>query len=459
MIVLKFGGTSVASIPKIDQALTIAEKSLDQCPVLVSSAMGDTTDLLVDITGSATTGNREATKRSLDTIRETHLQAAKAIESEELRKSCESDIQNYIREIESLATGVSLIQECSPRTQDAILAFGELMSTRIIAARAMDRGIETRLVDSRNFILTDDTFTRAVVDIGSSYTAIQENLKESVNTLIIAQGFIGRTRAGVTSTLGRGGSDYSAALIGAALRADRVEIWTDVDGIMTTDPRLVSSARTVAHMSYDEAAELAFFGARVVHPSTIQPAIDRNIPVFVRNTSRPDGTGTRISRDVTATGVRALATKSDISVITIRSSRMLNAYGFLAQIFAVFDRHEISVDLVTTSEVSVSMSIDDDRNLVELQQDLGSLGTVEIERKQAIVSIVGQDIWKDSRTVARVFGVLAGIPIRMVSLGNSDVNLSMVVGSEQVSDTVSRLHTEFFDRDGTFPTHEVQSDS
>ncbi len=457
MIVLKFGGTSVASMLKIDQAVSIAEASLDECPVLVSSAMGDTTDLLVDITASAASGNREATRRSLDSIRESHLAAARLIESTEIRSVCEADVERYVHELESLATGVSLIQECSPRTQDAILAFGELLSTRIIAARAMDRGINTRLVDSRDFILTDDSFTKAVVDIERSYAAIRDSVGTSSGTLIVAQGFIGRTRSGVTSTLGRGGSDYSAALIGAALQAERVEIWTDVDGIMTTDPRLVPGARTVMHMSYDEAAELAFFGARVVHPSTIQPAIDRNIPVYVRNTSRPDRAGTQIHRGVTATGVRALATKSDVSVITVRSSRMLNAYGFLAQIFAVFDRHRISVDLVTTSEVSVSMSIDDDRNLVELQRDLGSLGTVEIERKQAIVSLVGQDIWKDSRTVARVFGVLAGIPIRMVSLGNSDVNLSMVVGQEQVTDTVTRLHTEFFDRDGSFPADEVQS--
>ncbi len=444
MVVLKFGGTSVASIEKIDRALTIAEAALPEHPVLVSSAMGDTTDHLLDITRSAARGSRDATNESVRVIRETHLNAAGAIDDTSIREACLRDLETSLREIESLATGISLIQECSRRTQDAILAFGELLSTRIIAARAMDRGINTRLVDSRDFMLTDEHFTQASVDIDATYSAIQAHLNDANATLTIAQGFIGRTRSGVTSTLGRGGSDYSAALIGAALHASRIEIWTDVDGIMTTDPRLVPTARTVSHMSYAEAAELAFFGARVVHPSTIQPAVDRNIPVYVRNTNHPEGAGTRISRDTSTPGVRALATKADISVVTIHSSRMLNAYGFLAQIFAVFDRHRISVDLVTTSEVSVSMSVDDERDLSDLRQELGTLGRVEIEQKQAIVSLVGQDIWKDSRTVARVFGVLAGIPIRMVSLGNSDVNLSLVVPSRQVSDTVSRLHAEFF---------------
>lgn len=446
MIVLKFGGSSVATLEKIDRALSIAHACLDEYPVLVSSAMGDTTDYLVDITRSAAGGNRDATRQSLDSIRETHVEAVSLLDTEGIRAGCKADIEAYLQEIESLATGISLIQECSPRTQDAILAFGEILSTRIIAARALDRGINTRLVDSRDFILTDEQFTHAQVDIERTYSAIRDALTTETQQLIVAQGFIGRTRSGVTSTLGRGGSDYSASLIGAALDAERVEIWTDVDGIMTTDPRLVPTARTVADMSYDEAAELAFFGARVVHPSTIQPAVDRNIAVFVRNTGRPDGPGTKISGTNTATGVRALATKADVTVITVQSSRMLNAYGFLAQIFAVFDRHRISVDLVTTSEVSVSMSVDDDRNLDQLRAELSSLGRVEVEHAQAIVSIVGQDIWKDSRTVARVFGVLAGIPIRMVSLGNSDVNLSMVVPSQQVSDTVSRLHEEFFER-------------
>ncbi|MFP4510153.1 MAG: lysine-sensitive aspartokinase 3 [Spirochaetaceae bacterium] len=446
MIVLKFGGSSVSTLDKIDRAISIAHACLDEHPVLVSSAMGDTTDYLVDITRSAAVGSREATRRSLERIRETHLEAVRHLETAGIQAACMADIEAHLQEIESLATGVSLIQECSPRTQDAILAFGEILSTRIIAARALDRGINTRLVDSRDFIFTDERFTHAQVDIEQTYSAIRSALTPESEQLIIAQGFIGRTHSGVTSTLGRGGSDYSASLIGAALDAERVEIWTDVDGIMTTDPRLIPAARTVANMSYDEAAELAFFGARVVHPSTIQPAVDRNIAVFVRNTGRPDGSGTKISGTISATGVRALATKSDITVITVRSSRMLNAYGFLAQIFAVFDRHRISVDLVTTSEVSVSMSVDDDRNLDELRTELSSLGHVEIERSQAIVSIVGQDIWKDSRTVARVFGVLAGIPIRMVSLGNSDVNLSMVVPSQRVSDTVSRLHEEFFER-------------
>ena len=277
-------------------------------------------------------------------------------------------------------------------------------------------------------------------------TALREAIlgAEGMRVLHVLQGFIAADSAGVTTTLGRGGSDYTATIVGAALEADEVQIWTDVDGIMSADPRVVEGARTLEEISYVEAAELAFFGARVVHPYTIQPAIERGIPVYVRNTERPELPGTRITGEFAERGVRAITVKRGITVITINSYRMLNAYGFLSRIFDVFARHHVSVDLVATSEVSVSMTVDTTDRLAEVVTALEEHGQAHVEDQKAIVSLVGKDLWKDSSVLARVFQTMEGIPVRLISLGSSDTNLSLVVSEGDGVATVQRLHHAFF---------------
>lgn len=444
MLVMKFGGTSVASLEMIDRVLSIAEQRLSESPVLVSSAMGKTTDALVEATELASSGEREASLAKLAELRSSHETALASIEHSEIRQQAEARVETLLNEAQSLLTGVTLIQECSPRTRDAVLSFGERMATVVIDARARDRGIDSVLLDSRDLFTTDDDFTAANVDFAVTYANIERELHPKPGRLTILQGFIARTSDGVTTTLGRGGSDYTASIVAAGLGAERVEIWTDVDGIMTTDPRVVPEATTVERMSYDEAAELAFFGARVVHPSTIQPAVDRNIQVQVRNTNKPDHPGTTISGEAPGSGARAIATKSPTTVITIHSSRMLNAYGFLARIFTVFERHKVSVDVVATSEVSVSVTLDDPPDLTLLLEELSTFARVEREDEQALISLVGTRLWKDSQRVARVFDAMQDVPLRLISLGSSDVNLTFVVPEKSLDAATRSLHGAFF---------------
>ncbi len=444
MVVLKFGGSSVATIEMIDAILDIVQQRLDEAPVLVSSAMGKTTDRLVEATDAAGHGDREGYQRVYNELRSAHEDTVGQIADTAIRERATRRLSDLFDEVQALLTGVYLIQECSPRTRDAVLSFGERLATEIVHARACERGIDSILLDSRDLIRTDDEFNAANVEFTETTTRIRAYVTPTSGRVIVLQGFIARTADGVTSTLGRGGSDYSASIIAAALDAQKLEIWTDVDGIMTMDPQIVPEARTVDSMSYDEAAELAFFGARVVHPSTIQPAVDRGIPVYVRNTRNPDRTGTRISGTGDEEGPRALASKSPTTVITIHSSRMLNAYGFLARIFAIFERHRLSVDVVATSEVSVSVTLDDPPDLSGLMSDLAEFGRVEREDDQALICIVGNRLWRRSETVARVFDSLRDIPIRLISLGSSDVNLTLIVPSDSLQRAVRTLHNTLF---------------
>jgi aspartate kinase len=279
-----------------------------------------------------------------------------------------------------------------------------------------------------------------------TYKAIKEQVKPEASKLLVAQGFIGSSPSGATTTLGRGGSDYTATILGAALNIDEVQIWTDVTGIMTTDPRLIKKAKTIPELSYEEAAELSYFGARVIHPSTIQPAVEAGISVWVKNTHSPEDQGSKIHLGTKALGIKAIASKKGITLINVHSSRMLNAYGFLKNIFEVFERYRCSVDLVSTSEVSVSMTIDDQSNLNDIRLDLERFAEVTIEDHKSIVSLVGKDLWKDSRFITRAFSALENIPVRMISLGSSDINLGLVVPENRLDEAVTLLHQEMFEK-------------
>lgn len=444
MIILKFGGTSVRDAHWIGRAISIAEGQLDRDPVLVASAMGKTTDTLVELSELALSGKREEVTVTVDRVQRNHEAALSILAPGD--SETHDALAALIQELRNLLQGVTLIRECSPRTQDALLSFGERLSTLLIAAGARARGIECRLHDSRTLLRTDSNFGSATPDMEETTTAFREAIlgAEGTRVLHVLQGFIAADSAGVTTTLGRGGSDYTATIVGASLEAEEVQIWTDVDGIMSADPRVVEGARTLEEISYVEAAELAFFGARVVHPYTIQPAIERGIPVYVRNTERPELPGTRITGEFAERGVRAITVKRGITVITINSYRMLNAYGFLSRIFDVFARHHVSVDLVATSEVSVSMTVDTTDRIAEVVTALEEHGQAHVEDQKAIVSLVGKDLWKDSSVLARVFQTMEGIPVRLISLGSSDTNLSLVVSEGDGVATVQRLHHAFF---------------
>ncbi len=445
MIVLKFGGTSVQNATMMDRALDITYNRINDAPILVASAMSKITDTLIKLSAAAADGDGETAQVLLEEIMKRHTNVAKEFLTGSNLEEATKRLDTYKQELYSLVKGVTLLKECSKRTLDTILAFGELLSTTLIAYRAKERGIPAEFVDSRLFMRTDDSFSNATPLMREIRKLAKKHLKPVPGKIIVCQGFIGSTAEGVTTTLGRGGSDYSATLIGAAIGASSVEIWTDVNGIMTTDPRVIPSARSIPEISYQEAAELAYFGAKVVHPSSIQPAIEQKIPVWVKNTHNPDHPGTVILPDVESSGLRAIAAKKSITLINVVSSRMLNAYGFLSKIFSIFEKHRTPVDLIATSEVSVTMSVDNTSRLKEITHELQQYGEVDVRRNRAILCLVGKNIWDDGEWFIRAFTALRTIPVKLISYGGSHINLSLVVEEENSEEAIRLLHREFFE--------------
>ena len=444
MIVMKFGGTSVQSAEKINNALDIAANELPlRGVVLVSSAMGKTTDRIIDAYTSAESGRAESSLGYMEDIKDLHFKTARELLNGENLAAADAALDQIFAQFASLLKGVVLLKDCTPRTRDIFLSFGERLSTLLIAARASERGMNAVLLDSREFMITDAAFGSASVDFEKTNAKIIGKIQSGREKLYVAQGFIGATPEGVTTTLGRGGSDYSASIIGAALDAGEVQIWTDVDGIMSSDPRHVRGVKTIPSITYGEAGELAYFGAKVVHPSTIQPAVGKGIPVKVLNSGRPSHKGTTISSAAPVNGLKAIANKKNITLIHIESTRMLNAYGFLSRIFCVFDKYETSVDLVTTSEVSVSVTIEDASRLPEIEKELEPIGKVKIEEGKSIICLVGQELWKNGGFLSQVFKTCEGVPLRMISLGSSDINLSLVVPEDKTDAVVQKLHDQF----------------
>jgi aspartate kinase len=444
MIVLKFGGTSVANAEMMDATLTITASQLERAPVLVSSAMSKVTDQLQEIARLVGEGKVSDSEAILQAIEERHLACARSFLAGENLARCLSDLASVFAELHAMMKALAMLKEWSKRSNDTILSFGERLSTVILVHRARERGIEAELIDSREVVKTDDSFTAAVPLEDLTQRLVSSRVRPRPGTMTIMQGFIASTTGGATTTLGRGGSDYTATIVGAALRAEEVQIWTDVTGIMTSDPRIVEGARTIERISYREAAELAYFGAKVIHPSTIQPAVNLGIPVWVKNTFRPKEPGTSIIPDIPGIGLKAIACKKGITLVSVSSSRMLLAYGFLRRIFEIFEKYQTAVDLIATSEVSVSVTIDNAAAVDAIARDLSEIGTVGVENDKGIVCLVGQDLWKDTAFLARVFSSLKSTPVRMISLGASDINLSLVVPADKTEESVRNLHQEFF---------------
>jgi aspartate kinase len=448
MIVMKFGGSSVESAPAIERVAGIVRRALARQPVVVVSAMGKTTQQLLTMGEQASTGHKAEAQKRLRALREMHEREIGALVPESVRAQIGRVLDSEFAEMADLLEHLSTVGEFAPASADALSSYGERLSSRLIALVFPQFDIPSAHVDARCVVLTEARHKAASPLYAQTYARCREKILPLVKQtdVPVLGGFIGATETGVTTTLGRGGSDFSAAIIGAGIGAEEIQIWTDVDGVMTCDPKLVPEARRVKTISFAEAAELAYFGAKVLHPSTLLPAMEKNIPVVVLNSRRPEITGTRIVADTVPGGnvIKAISCKRGIHIVNIRSTRMLMAHGFLNRIFEIFSRSETAVDMLASSEVSVSVTIDDAGRLDEICRALREFSEVSVERDHAIVCIVGDNLRHTPGVAARAFGALQGINIRMISQGASALNIGFVVAARDVEKSVKLLHQEFF---------------
>jgi len=447
-IVLKFGGTSVGDVQAFENVADIVGARVDLAPVVVVSAMSKVTDALLASTKIAAEAKPREAIDSLDSIFKRHKQTANKL----LTAAGATRYATVIDEAKS-ATSTLLrrivVEPANYRAlQDSVLAFGETLSSILLAQLFIERGISAKQVDARRCVITNDEHGCAAPLMTETFAATQSNLLPLIEAEVIPVlgGFVGSTSTGETTTLGRGGSDYTAAIMGAALNAREIQIWTDVTGVLTADPRVVPTAQTVERLSYAEAAELAYFGAKVLHPKTIQPAIEGSIPVRICNSRAPDEAGTLVCAQIESTPrtVKAIAHKTGVTTVQISSARMLGAYGFLRALFEVFEKHRTVVDVVTTSEVSVSLSLDDAAALPEIVADLEKLGTVGVEKGRAIICVVGEGLRGTPGIAARVFSTISDINVSLISQGASSINFTFAIEEERVKEAVTRLHEAFF---------------
>ena len=450
MIVMKFGGTSVGDVTAVRRTVDIIAARVSRSPVVVVSALGGATGELLATASQAASGNLVSAIAQVETLRARHLRLiAELLGDGPEAADLAAEESALFDELAHLSEALSVLGHVTPRSLDTFAAVGELASAPIVTAALARAGVNARHIDARDVMTTDASFGRA----GPLETLIAANAREQIATVVrdggvpVLGGYIGATEQRITTTLGRGGSDFSAALFGAALEVEAIEIWTDVDGMLTGDPRVVTGARLIEHIRFDEAAELATFGAKVLHPSTIAPAVRRGIPVFIFNSHRPDGCGTRITFDAPRSAVRAIAGKENVVIVKVRSPRMLAAPGTLRGIFEVFERNKTSVDVVATSEVSVSLTVDDDQHLDDVVAQLRQFGDVGVERNRGIVALVGAGLGESSPTMARALAAVGDVRLHMLSLSATGINLTLIVEAGDVSPIMRRLHEEFFPSD------------
>jgi aspartate kinase len=409
--------------------------------------MGKTTDGLIGALDAAVTGDDAAAAARLAAICARTEQTVRCFFGAGAAPVL-AELSPLFASLDRMARAVTLSKSVAPDVRDAFLAHGEQIAVVVTGAALAARGLPAAVFDVRTVLCTDDRFGRAQPDLPQVERHCAQNLAPLLGDgrIPVLAGFIGATADGRTTTLGRGGSDYSAAILGAAMGADVVEIWTDVDGMMTTDPRVVAEARLIESISFEEASELAYFGARVLHPLTLAPVIEKGIPVRVRNARRPEVSGTEIRCAVAsgASPIRAIAFKKGLTTVDMIATRMLMASGFLAPLFEVFARHATPVDMIATSEVSVSVTIDDASRLPDIRRDLARLAQVEVARGRALICLVGQDLKYTPGLAVRIFRAVDAINILMISQGASQRNLSFVVEERDADEAVRRLHREFF---------------
>ena len=450
LVVMKFGGTSVEDATAIRRTADIVagRLALGLQPVVIVSAMARVTDQLLNAAAAAGRGDKASALAASVALRARHHQTAGELIPADTIAPITAFLDEHFDALDELLRGLAAVGEVTPRTTDIVASYGERLSSPIVASAFVARGISAAHVDARNIIITDAQHMKAI----PQDDLIAERLRQHVQPLVeagrvpILGGFIGSTPEGVTTTLGRGGSDFSAALIGGGLHAESIEIWTDVNGIMTTDPRICPDALRVRTISFDEASELAYFGAKVLHPATILPAVEKNIPVLVLNSRDAQNEGTRITALAPhcRSPFKSIAAKKRLTIIDIVANRMLMSHGYLKAVFEVFDRHKCSVDMVSTSEVSVSLTVDSNERLPEIAADLRKFADVKYEGRKALICMVGENIRGQNGIAAQVFGALQHINLRMISQGASEINMSFMIEEDDVEEAIRSLHSVFF---------------
>jgi len=445
---MKFGGTSVGDVAAFERVHAVVSAQLEKHPVIVVSAMTAVTDALLAAFDLAKKGDPAPAVALLEPHFERHVEVAKHFIPDGTSNLFDSELQYAREELSDLLTRTSRRSLPLSMLKDAIVSYGEQLSSRLLAEVLKAKGMNARQVDSRRLIVTDDEFGAAHPIVEETNEVVRLELLPilAAGEVPIMGGFIAGNRAGETTTLGRGGSDYSAALIAAAIEASELQIWTDVTGVMTCDPRICADAQTIPVLSYEEAAELAYFGAKVLHPKTIKPAVDNDIPVRVCNTFQPDEIGTMVlaKSGETPNKIKSIAHKKNITILRITSARMLGAYGFMSAVFQVFDRHRTVIDVISTSEVSVALTLDNSEGLEKVVEDLRRLGEVEVECGYAVICVVGEGLRASTGMAAKIFSAVSDVNIALVSHGASGVNLTFVVKEDVVPDVIRKLHKEFF---------------
>ncbi|WP_158793774.1 lysine-sensitive aspartokinase 3 [Granulicella sp. L60] len=447
---MKFGGTSVEDAPAMKRTAEIVRGRRDKGleAVVVVSAMAKVTDLLLAAAAAAGRGDKAGALAIGARLRHRHIDTAAALLETERFAKLQLALHAEFDALDDLLRGISAVGELTPRTNDLVVSFGERLSSRVMAEALQERGMQGAHVDARRCIVTDANYGKAA----PVESAIEGKLAEVVLPLIeagktpVMGGFIGATVEGVTTTLGRGGSDYTAALVGGGMHAGAIEIWTDVNGIMTTDPRICPDALRVKTISFEEAAELAYFGAKVLHPATILPAVQKSIPVWVLNSRNAANEGTKITAmaDKCASPFKSIAAKKRLTIVDVVASRMLMSHGYLKAVFDVFDKYKCAIDMVSTSEVSISLTVDSNQQLPEICSDLSKIADVKMEGNKALVCLVGEDIRGHNGIAGQVFSAISHVNVRMISQGASEINMSFMIDEEDVEEAVRSLHKHFF---------------
>jgi aspartate kinase len=450
MIVMKFGGTSVANFEAITRTIFIVGGKLDQKPVVVVSALSKVTDLLYRISDAAASKDAALTNELLDQLRQRHVSlACELLEQNPMQKeSAVTRVHEICDSLDALAKAVCAVGELSDRNKAIIISNGELLSSTIICFAMNAKGIRTNWVDARKMMVTNDAYLKGepiVDEIASRVPGFISEAYKGVDA-VITQGFIASNMKGEQTVLGRGGSDYSASLIGMSIDAERIEIWTDVDGVRTADPRKVQNTKYLEKISFEEAAEMAHFGAKVLHPLTIEPAVKKNIPIYVLNSMNPSGKGTAILRnELIEDGVKSVSFKENIRVINIFSTKMINTSGFLRRVFEIFSESKVSVDLISTSEANISVTVDAGEKIEKTVAELSEFCDVIVDDDKAQVSVIGKNIVRLNGMLKKTFAPLKRTNVYMISQGASFVNISFVVDREELTEVVQDLHDHLFD--------------
>ncbi len=445
---MKFGGTSVGDVAAFERVFHVVSTQIDKRPVVVVSAMTKVTDALLAAFELAKKGDFATAIASLEPHFERHVAVTDHFIPDGPPNLFAAELQFARNELSDLLMRAARRSLPLSMLKDAIVSYGEQLSSRLLAEVLKTKGLKARQFDSRRLIMTDDEFGAAQPIIDETNEIVRLELEPSIKSgeVPVMGGFIAGNRAGETTTLGRGGSDYSAAIVAAALGASELQIWTDVTGVMTCDPRISPEARTIPVLSYEEAAELAYFGAKVLHPKTIKPAVDNAIPVRVCNTFQPDEIGTMILGESgeAPNKIKSIASKKNITILRISSARMLGAYGFMSAVFQVFDRHRTVIDVISTSEVSVALTLDNSDSIDKLVEDLCRLGDVEVESGYAVICVVGEGLRASTGLASKIFSTIEDVNVALVSHGASAVNLTFVVKESDAADVIKKLHEVFF---------------